>query len=83
MGRPKKIVEEGIDFAQDVQEMDGMEAAPKQQNNPVVESPLTPKRRGRKPNMKTSLNDLLAEFEAKKAKLVNRYLTKIHKTMGI
>ena len=51
----------------------------------VVDSAInqTKQKRGRKSIKKITVDDVLKEFEMKKQKLVDRYIKKVHKLMGI
>lgn len=86
MGRPKKIIDakewNAMKEAEEKNSQSGLETG----TLPTlpVEQEAEPKaKKVRKVKGKVTVDDVLKEFETKKQKLVNRYIKKVHKLMGI
>lgn len=86
MGRPRKIV--------DAKEWNAMKEAEEKNNQgianpdnipvlPIEKEPDPKLKKARKAKGKVTIDDVLKEFEMKKQKLVDRYIKKVHKLMGI
>ena len=83
MGRPPKIKQIVNAEEYNNQGTDKPEPTEPIENVPASLRPTWFPKKVKKINKKATVNDMVEEFEIKKQKLVDRYIKKIHKLMGI